>query len=147
MTRRNQYPDDNMAARARAAGISPNTVRARVRSGMTVDQAISTARRRKPPRATLDLAIQHRINQHTLQTRLGTGMTLEQALATPVDESRSRKVSRAQVIAEEWGKQPIEVVRELLAERKSQRAIAGILGACLNWTRDLIKQIELEKAQ
>lgn len=30
---RNQFPEDNMAARARAAGISPNTVRARVRSG------------------------------------------------------------------------------------------------------------------
>lgn len=139
---RNQFPEDNMAARARAAGISPNTVRARVRSGMTVEQAISMKRCRKAPRATLDVAIKHRINQNTLQYRLGTGMTLEQALAMPVDESRSRKVPRAMAIAEEWGKPAIEVVRELLAERKSQKAIAGILGACLNWTRGLIKQIE-----
>ncbi|WP_405118793.1 hypothetical protein [Pseudomonas leptonychotis] len=148
MSHRNQFdPETNMAARARAAGISPNTVRARVRSGMTVDQAIGMQRCRKAPRATLDVAIKHRINQHTLQTRLGNGMSLEEALSTPADESRSRKVSRAQVIEEEWGKPPIEVVRELLAEKKSQRTIALILGACLNWTRDQIKQIEQESAQ
>lgn len=141
----NQFGTENMASRARAAGLSPNTVRARVLSGMTVDEALTTPRRRQPPRATLELALQHHINQRTLRGRLDSGMPLPEALSTPLDHSKSRKVPRDDLIAESWGRPADDVIRELRAEGKSIRAVAEIIGASVTWT---IKRIHsLEKAQ
>lgn len=141
----NQFGTENMASRARAAGISPNTVRARVRSGMTVEEALAAPRLREPPTVTFDLALQHRINQRTVRSRMQNGMCLADALPTPLDESKSRKVPREDLIAESWGRPADEVIRELRAERKSIRAVAEIIGASVTWT---IKRIHsLEKAQ
>lgn len=143
----NQFGNDNMATRARAAGISPNTVRARVNKGMSLEQALRTPILRKAKVATFDLCLKHRIDQNTLQYRLGKGMSLEEALATPVNSNLSRKVSRARVIEEEWGKPAKEVVRELLRENHSQRSIAEIIGACVNWTRTIIAELKQEAAE
>lgn len=141
----NQFGTENMASRARAAGISPNTVRARVRSGMTVEEALAAPRLRQPPTVTFDLALLHRINQRTVRSRMQNGMCLADALSTPLDESKSRKVPREDLIAESWGRPADEVIRELRAERKSIRAVAEIIGASITWT---IKRIHsLEKAQ
>ncbi|HHG4356319.1 TPA: hypothetical protein ACPWEY_000005 [Pseudomonas aeruginosa] len=141
----NKFGTENMASRARAVGISPNTVRARVRSGMTVEEALEAPRRRQPPTATFDLALRHRINQRTLKGRLQSGMSLEEALTTPLNESNSRKVPREDLIAESWGRPADDVIRELRAEGKSIRAVAEIIGASVTWT---IKRIHsLEKAQ
>lgn len=141
----NQFGPENMASRARALGISPNTVRARVRSGMSVEEALTTPRRRQPPTVTFDLALQHRINQRTVRSRMQSGMSLAEALSTPLNESNSRKVPREDLIAESWGRPADDVIRELRAEGKSIRAVAEIIGASVTWT---IKRIHsLEKAK
>lgn len=141
----NQFGTEDMASRARAVGLSPNTVRARVRSGMSVEEALNTPRRRQPPRATFDLALQHRINQRTLKGRLQSGMSLEEALTAPLNESNSRKVPREDLIAESWGRPADDVIRELRAEGKSIRAVAGIIGASVTWTIKRIHALEKSK--
>ncbi|MED5607846.1 hypothetical protein VV867_09130 [Pseudomonas sp. JH-2] len=141
----NQFGTENMASRARAAGISPNTVRARVRSGMTVEEALGLRRKRKPATVTFDLALQHHINQRTVLNRMQKGMSLEEALTTPLNESNSRKVPREDLIAESWGCPADDVIRELRAEGKSIRAVAEIVGASVTWTIKRIHALEKSK--
>jgi len=138
----NQFGADNLASRARAVGISPNTVRARVRSGMSIEQALAMPRQRQAALITFDLALQHRINQRTIRSRMQNGMCLADALSTPIDESKSRKVPREDLIAESWGRPADDVIRELRAEGKSIRAIAEIIEASVTWTIKRIHSLE-----